>query len=435
MYPDFQYLLAQLFGRPMPGWLSIFKTFGFLMALSFMAAAWVLAMELKRKERQGLLQPQYETIEIGKPASLKELIWAAVLGFFLGFKIGGIFGNTATIAPDPLGYIFSAHGNWLAGIMVAALLCYSKYTTNKKQVLPEPAIKKVAVYPHQRIGEILMIAAVGGLVGAKVFNAFETWDDFIRNPAENLLSSSGLTFYGGLIVAATSLYFYSRKCNIPFKHLCDAAAPSLMLAYGLGRLGCHFAGDGDWGIFNSAYITGPDGMLSYATSSGDYLSALQRKVNYLNGYILPEFGSLADVPHVFAKAPNWLPDWCFAMNYPHNVNSTGVPIPNCEGTYCSVLPVGVFPTALYEFICCIICFSFLWSIRHKLHHGWQMFGVYLILNGTERFLVEKIRVNYEYDWGFLHPSQAEIISTVFILLGVTLLLPIGKDKSKLYPLQ
>jgi prolipoprotein diacylglyceryltransferase len=38
----------------------------------------------------------------------------------------------------------------------------------------------------------------------------------------------------------------------------------------------------------------------------------------------------------------------------------------------------------------------------------------------ERFLVEKIRVNYQYDWGWLHPTQAEIIAVGMILAGIVL---------------
>jgi phosphatidylglycerol:prolipoprotein diacylglycerol transferase len=51
----------------------------------------------------------------------------------------------------------------------------------------------------------------------------------------------------------------------------------------------------------------------------------------------------------------------------------------------------------------------------------QMFGWYLIANGIERFLIEKIRVNTKYDWGFLHPTQAEIISVLMCVCGVALL--------------
>jgi phosphatidylglycerol---prolipoprotein diacylglyceryl transferase len=422
MYPDFQYLLQQLTGAPMPEWLSIFKTFGFLVALSFIGAAWTLTIELKRKEKQGLLQPTYSTVEVGKPGTFTDYLLSALLGFIVGYKVGGIFNHAAEIAPNPMGYLMSLQGNLLLGLLGAAWFGYSKYTEKKKQELPEIETRQVITYPHQRISEILMIAAIGGIVGAKVFNAFETWEDFIKNPIASLLSSSGLTFYGGLIVATVSLYYYSRKNNIPFKHLCDAAAPGLMLAYGIGRLGCHFAGDGDWGIFNSAYVTGKEALLYHAQSTTDYLAALQKDPNYFQYSILGEFGSVAQIPHIYAPAPSWLPDWMFAMNYPHNVNNEGVLIPGCIGHYCAVLPVGVFPTPLYEAVVCVMLFLILWNLRRKLVKPLQMFGLYLIFNGLERFFVEKFRVNYKYDWGFIHPTQAEIISTVLVLIGIGLLL-------------
>src|SRR5690606_37791286 len=76
-----------------------------------------------------------------------------------------------------------------------------------------------------------------------------------------LLSFSGLTFYGGLICAAIAIYFYSRRRGIGFRHLCDCMAPTLMVAYAIGRIGCQVAGDGDWGILNSAYLSTPDGKI------------------------------------------------------------------------------------------------------------------------------------------------------------------------------
>jgi prolipoprotein diacylglyceryltransferase len=417
MYPDIQHLLQALFGVEMPAWLSIFKTFGLLVALSFLGAAWTLVKELKRKEEEGLLVPTFSEVEVGKPATANDLLVSAILGFLIGYKAGGMFSNAAAVGPDPMGYLFSVKGNLLIGIAGALIMAYVKYADKKKQQLPEPTMKKIVTYPHQRISEIVMIAAVGGIAGAKIFNAFETWDDFILNPVESLLSSSGLTFYGGLIVATLWLMYYCRKHKIPFKHLCDAAAPGLILAYGLGRLGCHFAGDGDWGIYNSAYITEPTGILRVANPE-EYQQMLQAA----HVYFINNFGTLADVPHISATAPGWLPDWLFAMNYPHNVNNEGVAIMGCTDNYCAVLPVGVFPTPLYEFAACMLIFLFLWSIRKRLNTAWQMFGVYLIFNGLERFFIEKIRVNYKYNWGFLHPTQAEIISCILILIGIGLLL-------------
>lgn len=422
MYPDFQYLLENLFGTAMPEWLSIFKTFGFFVALAFLAASWTLSMELKRKEKMGLLFPTTSTIEVGKPATMTELIGAIITGFLLGYKIGGIWGNTAEVAPDPLGYIFSANGNLIIGLVGAAILFYLRYSEKKKQELPEPELRKVTTHPHQRALEILLIAAISGMAGAKIFNAFETWEQFLQDPIGSLFSSAGLTFYGGLIVATISLFFYARKHKIPFQHLCDAAAPGLILAYGIGRLGCHFAGDGDWGIFNSAYITNADGTLRAAAAS-EFQDVAAR--------ISQHYKDIVNIPHLYAPAPSWLPDWLYGMNYAHNVNHDGVMIQGCTGNYCGVLPVSVFPTPLYEFATCMLLFAFLWAIRTKMKLPLQLFGVYLIVNGLERFFVEKIRVNYKYDLGFIHPTQAEIISTLLVLIGLSLIFVVSKRFSPL----
>jgi prolipoprotein diacylglyceryltransferase len=426
MFPDFHYLVQSLLGIDAPEWLSLFKTFGLFVALGFLAAAFVLVKDLKRKEQMGLMVPEFETIEVGKPASPNELLWAAVLGFILGFKVGGFYNHWQEISPNPMGYVFSLQGNFIAGIIGALLMGYLKYAEKKKEQLPEPKQKRVATYPHQRITEFVVIAMIAGLAGAKVFNAFETWDDFVRNPIENLISSSGLTFYGGLITAGVAIAWYAKKHNIPFVHLADSFAPAMMLAYGIGRFGCHFAGDGDWGIFNSAYITGINGSLHLA-EPGAFASALHANPEFLRRMIY-EFGSFNQIPHIYQPAPGWLPDWLFAMNYPHNVNNEGVPLINCMGQYCSVLPIGVFPTALWEAFTCIILFFILWALRKRMRYALQLSGIYLILNGLERFLVEKIRVNYKYDWGFIHPTQAEIISFLLIIFGIVLLLYKRKKK-------
>jgi phosphatidylglycerol---prolipoprotein diacylglyceryl transferase len=419
MYPDFHELARYLLGieHPWP-WLSILKVFGFLVALSFLGAAWTLTLELKRKEKLGLLFPTYSEVETGHKLKPMEVVIAAFIGFILGYKVGGLFTNWNEVGNSPITYIFSFSGNVLFGLLVAALMGYSKYSERKKQELPEPVKKKVATYPHQRVGEFVVIAAIGGLAGAKIFNAFETWDDFIHHPVDNLLSSSGLTFYGGLIVAAIAMYYFARKHKIRFVHLCDAVAPGLMLAYGFGRFGCHFAGDGDWGIANSAYVTDTaTGQLVNATPESFHTALLKAPE-----YVSREFGGLDKVMSAHAHAPGWLPDWLFAMNYQHNVNNIGIPLSNCTGNYCSVLPVGVFPTSLYEAVTCIILFFILWAMRKRISRPFHLFGIYLVLNGLERFFIEKVRVNYKYDWGFIHPTQAEIISTCLVLAGLGILI-------------
>jgi prolipoprotein diacylglyceryltransferase len=77
----------------------------------------------------------------------------------------------------------------------------------------------------------------------------------------------------------------------------------------------------------------------------------------------------------------------------------------------------VFPTPLYEIIACTLLFLILWALRKKMKAPGQLFGIYMIFNGAERFLIEKIRVNNTYDILGFHPTQAEIISTALIIGG------------------
>jgi len=284
---------------------------------------------------------------------------------------------------------------------------------NKKKNRTE----RLLLYPHDRVVDMIFIAAIAGFIGAKIFNAFETWDSFVEDPIGNLFSPAGLTFYGGLICATLALYIYSRKKKFSFKHLCDAAAPALILAYGIGRLGCQLAGDGDWGVYNSAYITQPDATLVHSTPE-QFDSITKAQPIYFQQYGHPD----ETIQHHYFPAPSGIPVWLVAMNYPNNVNNDGVQIAGDEGTYNRVLPVSVFPTPVYESIVCIALFLFLWKIRKKIKAPLQMFGIYLILNGLERFFVEKIRVNYKYDWGFIHPTQAEIISMGLVIAGILIII-------------
>lgn len=412
MYPDFQYLFQSLFGVDIPG-LSIVKTFGFFVALGFLGGAWVITRELKRKQELGLFKPEIVTEVTGGPVKMQEVFWMFILGFVIGFKVVGVLLNASLISDNPAAYLFSLQGNWVAGLVLGGVLAFFRYSDRKKKAGQKPTEQKVAVYPHQRVADIIFIAAIAGFAGAKLFNAFETWDDFVADPIGNLISSSGLTFYGGLICATTALYIYARKKKFSFAHLCDAAAPALILAYGIGRLGCHFSGDGDWGIYNSAYVTQADASLAQV-SEAQFDSTVARYPEAFR-----EFGAANKVPHKYVPAPAGLPDWLFAMNYKNNVNNEGVAIAGEKGHYNHVLAAGVFPTPIYEAIVCTLLFLILWGIRKRFNVPLKIFGIYLVMNGLERFLVEKIRVNHQYDW-FFNLTQAEIISFALILAGVIL---------------
>ncbi len=372
MYPNLYFAFKDLFGIEIEK-LRFVNSFGFFVAIAFILAAVVLVAELRRKSKQGLLQPTDMQIVVGQPATTGELILNFLLGFLLGYKILALFIMSSTATEDPQAFIFSTLGSWPTGIGLGLLFAGLKWWEKNKQKLAKPEKRTVRIWPHDRVGEITIIALVFGLLGAKLFDIFENWSAFLKQPSDFIFSPSGLTFYGGLICAALAIWWYAKRHKIGFWHLNDAAAPVLMLAYAVGRIGCQVAGDGDWGINNTS-----------------------------------------DKPF------SWLPDWMWSYTYPHNVNEVGDPIAGCVGKYCNELPVGVYPTPFYETIACLIIFGILWSLRKRLKVPGTMFALYLMFNGVERFLVEKIRVNTTIDLFGFKPTQAEVISTLLFLSGLGL---------------
>jgi len=382
MYPNLYFAFKDLFGVEWT-FLRFVNSFGFFVAISFILAAIVLAAELKRKSSQGLLQPTEIQMMVGEPASAGELLLNFLLGFLLGFKILGLFVMDRSATEDPQAFIFSGIGSWPAGILLGLLFAGLKWYEKNKRKLPKPEKRTIRIWPQDRVGEITILALVFGLIGAKLFDIFENWSDFLTHPGSYLLSPSGLTFYGGLICAALAIWVYARKHNIGFWHLNDAAAPALMLAYGVGRLGCQISGDGDWGIENTS-----------------------------------------------PKPFSWLPDWMWAYNYPNNVNEAGYPIPDCVGKYCNELKVTVFPTPIYEVIVCLLLFALIWSVRKKLKTPGTLFALYLMLNGIERFFIEKIRVNNKLNIFGFQPTQAEVISTLLFVAGLVIWIVLKRKSIK-----
>jgi prolipoprotein diacylglyceryltransferase len=234
--------------------------------------------------------------------------------------------------------------------------------------------------PTFYLGTILTIAFVAGIGGSKLFAMLEPGSHFWRDPIGDILSFNGLSFFGGLICAGFLIIYYLHRKGFHLLTSVDAFAPGLILANAVGRIGCQLSGDGDWGIVNTA----------------------------------PKPGFLS-----------WMPDWLWASTYPHNVAMEGIPIPGCNpevyAIYCRELALPVYPTPVYETIMGVAMFGFLWMIRKRMPYPGLMTGIYLILVGTERLIIERIRVNAKYDFGILQLTQAELISMLLILGGIAIL--------------
>jgi hypothetical protein len=74
------------------------------------------------------------------------------------------------------------------GLLQPGLLPYEKARKYLKQKHEGKTL--LPVFPHQRVGEIVVIAVGGGFIGAKVFNAFESWEQFISDPTGSLFSGA-----------------------------------------------------------------------------------------------------------------------------------------------------------------------------------------------------------------------------------------------------
>lgn len=370
MYPNLYYFFYDVFGLKI-SFLKAVNSFGFFVALAFLAALSTYRSELKRKEEEELLPVKNIQKTIGLPASMFDILSNSLLGFLLGFKLIYAIVNSEVFSDFPA-FLFSSQGNIIGGLLGAVALGYWRYYEGQKEKLPEPKVIDSTFHSYDHLGTILILAVVFGFLGAKLFAYLENpipISEFLADPFR------GLTMYGGLICAAIAITIYFKRNNLPVLHFYDGAAPGLMLAYGIGRIGCHVSGDGDWGIDNTS----------------------------------PKPGWLS-----------WIPDWAWAYKYPNNVNSSGIPIPGCdyEEKYCNALEVAVYPTPFYEFLMCVALFFVLWYFRKKIKTAGALFMLYLSFNGIERFLIESIRINEPYTFLGIESTQAQLISLTLLFAGL-----------------
>jgi phosphatidylglycerol:prolipoprotein diacylglycerol transferase len=78
----------------------------------------------------------------------------------------------------------------------------------------------------------------------------------------------------------------------------------------------------------------------------------------------------------------------------------------------------VHPTPVYETLAMGLVALVLWQLRDRLTNG-LLFALYLLLSGTERFLVEFVRRNEDVALGL---TQAQLISLVMMIAGAVWLL-------------
>jgi phosphatidylglycerol:prolipoprotein diacylglycerol transferase len=206
------------------------------------------------------------------------------------------------------------------------------------------------------IGDMIFGAVVGGLLGAKLYFVVVLghWD--------SLFARGGFVFWGGLIGGTVGVLLIAWRKRVPLWRVAEVGAPAVAAAYAIGRTGCWAVGD-DYG-------------------------------HPWNGPLAVQFpqGAPASTAGIMARE--------FNVTLPPGTDPNTV--------------LAVHPTQLYEVTLALIMFGVLWRLRRHQHaEGW-LIGVYLVLAGIERFIIEFFRA--KDDVLSIGITSAQLIA-IFAVLG------------------
>lgn len=188
------------------------------------------------------------------------------------------------------------------------------------------------------MNDVTFAALIGTIVGGKVYFAInETFAG--RDFASALFSRAGFVYWGGFLGSVLLSWLVIRWRKQPFLRIADGAAVGIAAGYAIGRTGCWAVGD-DYGR--------PwDGPLAVSFPRG-----------------MPP----STVANMNAE---------FHANLPASLSPDTV--------------VSVYPTQLLEVALGVVMFLILWRMRRHEHRAGWLFGMYCLLAGGERFVVEFFR--------------------------------------------
>ena len=217
--------------------------------------------------------------------------------------------------------------------------------------------------------DMIAAAVIGGIVGAKL------WYVAVSQDLGALFSRGGLVWYGGFLGGTAAVILNGWRLKVPIRWTMQLAAPALPAAYALGRIGCFLVND--------------------------------------------DYGRPTDLPWA-VKFPQGLPPSTAASME----QLFGIPVP--PGTSPSTV-LAVHPTQIYEAIIMLAAFMLLWSLRKSDRATGWIFGLYLLIAGVERFLIEILRAK---DDRFLGPfTLAQLTSVLLVGVGLWLVTKLsGKEQ-------
>jgi phosphatidylglycerol:prolipoprotein diacylglycerol transferase len=241
------------------------------------------------------------------------------------------------------------------GLAMVAAFGVANYVLQRELADRGHAIEAVAA------SDVVTAALLGTIVGGKLYAVM------LQGDLRTLWSRSGFVFWGGFIGAVVACWIVIHRKKLSFARIADVAAIGIAAGYAVGRTGCWAVGDDYGKPWN--------GPLAVTFPHGAPPSTAENLVH--------QFG---------AQLPAGTPPWQV---------------------------VAVHPTQLYETALGAVMFAVLWRLRKHGHaEGW-LFGVYCVLAGIERFVVEFFRAK---DDRFVGPlSTAQAVAIGIALVGVAIM--------------
>jgi phosphatidylglycerol---prolipoprotein diacylglyceryl transferase len=240
----------------------------------------------------------------------------------------------------------------LTGFGIAILMCFVV-----GQAVAQYELRRRG-HDAEPVNDMVFAAVLGGLLGAKLYYVV-----VLRN-WNAIFDRGGFVFWGGYFLGSLCVLAVVLKKRFGIRRMMDVGGPASAAAYAVGRTGCWAIGD-DYGR--------PwRGALAVAFPQGAPPSTA--------GVMAREFG---------------------------------IPLPPGAGP---TTVLSVYPTQLFEVAMGLVMFGITWRLRdHKHAEGW-LFGVYAVLAGIERFVVEFYRAKDDrLVYGL---TYAQLIAIGFVVFGV-----------------